>query len=303
MKAAAINSFGGPEVVELLEVETPTAGPGQVRVRVKAAGIQASDCAVRGGWAPPGQTLAFPQKIGNEFAGIVDQVGEGVDGFEVGSEVLGWALLSCHAEYLVVPTDQIVEKPAEMPWEVAGVLSASGQTAHTALERLKVGEGDTLLVHAAAGGVGTVAVQLARVYGADVIGTASPRNHDYLRSLGATPVAYGEGLVERVRDLAPKGVTAILDGAGGEALDASVELLEDRGRIGTLVGFDRVEELGILGIFSQRSVTRLKALVDLYVQGRLHIEIARAYPLERAADAHREVETRHVRGKLVITVD
>ncbi|MCH0540289.1 NADP-dependent oxidoreductase [Streptomyces sp. MUM 203J] len=303
MKAAAINSFGGPEVVELLEVETPVAGPGQVRVRVRAAGIQASDCAVRGGWAPPGQTLEFPQKIGNEFAGVVDQVGEGAEGFPVGSEVLGWALLACHAEYLVVPTDQIVKKPAGMPWDVAGVLSASGQTAHTALDRLKVGEGDTLLVHAAAGGVGTVAVQLARAYGAKVVGTASPRNHEYLRSLGATPVAYGEGLVERVRELAPQGVTAILDGAGGEALDASVALLDNRDRIGTLVGFERVEELGIMALFSQRSTERLQALVDLYAAGKLHIEIARTFPLERAADAHREVETRHVRGKLAIVVD
>ncbi|MGI5467428.1 alcohol dehydrogenase catalytic domain-containing protein [Streptomyces sp. CA-132043] len=160
MKAAAIRSFGGPEVVELLDVATPAAGPGEVRVRMRAAGVQPADCAVRGGWAPPGQELSFPQKIGNEFAGVVDQVGEGAAGFPVGSEVLGWALLAAHAEYVVVPTDQIVPKPAAMPWPVAGVLSASGQTAHTALERLKVGAGDTLLVHAAAGGVGTVAVQL-----------------------------------------------------------------------------------------------------------------------------------------------
>ncbi|MCZ2526314.1 NADP-dependent oxidoreductase [Streptomyces sp. NPDC059506] len=303
MKAAAINSFGGPEVVELLDVETPTAGPGQVRVRVKAAGIQAADCAVRGGWAPPGQSLAFPQKIGNEFAGVVDQVGEGAEGFPVGSEVLGWALLAGHAEYLVVPTDQIVTKPASMPWPVAGVFSASGQTAHTALERLKVGAGDTLLVHAAAGGVGTVAVQLAKAYGATVIGTAGPHNHDYLRSLGAVPVAYGEGLSDRVRELAPQGVTAALDGAGGDAVDVSVELVEDRDRIGTLVAFDRVEELGILGLFSQRSTTRLQQLVDLYADGRLRIEVSRTFPLAQAADAHRAVETRHVRGKIAIVVD
>lgn len=302
MKAAAVNAFGGPEVVELLDVETPTAGPGQVRVKVRAAGIQAADCAVRGGWTPPGQTLSFPQKIGNEFAGVVDQVGAGVGGFPAGSEVLGWCVLACHAEYVVVPADQIVEKPASMPWEVAGALSASGQTAHTALEKLKVGAGDTLLVHAAAGGVGTVAVQLATAYGAKVIGTASPRNHDYLRSLGAVPVAYGDGLADRVRALAPGGITAVLDGAGGEALDVSVALLKDKARIGTLVGFDRVAELGVLGIFSQRSTERLRDLVDRYARGELHIEIARTFPLERAADAHREVETRHVRGKVAIVV-
>ncbi|MER7395122.1 NADP-dependent oxidoreductase [Streptomyces sp. NPDC000151] len=303
MKAAAINSFGGPEVVELLDVETPTAGAGQVRVRVKAAGVQAADCAVRGGWTPPGQALAFPQKIGNEFAGVVDQAGEGAERFPVGSAVLGWAMLAGHAEYVVVPVEQIVAKPASMPWPVAGSLSASGQTAHTALERLKVGAGDTLLVHAAAGGVGTIAVQLAKRYGATVIGTAGPRNHDYLRSLGAIPVAYGAGLADRVRESAPQGVTAALDGAGGDAVDVSVELVGDRERIGTLVAFERVEELGILGLFSQRSAGRLQQLVDLYAEGGLHVEIARTFPLAEAADAHRAVETRHVRGKIALVVE
>ncbi|MEU7486190.1 NADP-dependent oxidoreductase [Streptomyces sp. NPDC042319] len=300
MKAAAIRSFGGPEVVELLDVATPAAGPGEVRVRMRAAGVQPADCAVRGGWAPPGQELSFPQRIGNEFAGVVDQVGEGAAGFPVGSEVLGWALLAAHAEYVVVPVDQIVPKPAAMPWPVAGALSASGQTAHTGLERLEVGPGDTLLVHAAAGGVGTVAVQLARAYGATVIGTAGPRNHDYLRSLGAIPVAHGAGLADRVRELAPQGVTAALDGAGGEAVDVSVELVGDRRRIGTLVAFDRVAELGVLGLFAQRSTERLRQLTALWADGGLHIEIARTYPLAEAAEAHRAVETRHVRGKIAL---
>ncbi|MFI2242258.1 NADP-dependent oxidoreductase [Streptomyces chrestomyceticus] len=303
MKAAAINSFGGPEVVELLDVETPQAGPGQVRVRVKAAGIQPFDCAIRRGLTIPGQPTGFPRTIGNDFAGVVDQVGEGATGFSVGSEVIGWALLVSHAEYVVVPTDQLVTKPAAMPWEVAGVFSASGQTAHTAIEQLGVGAGDTVLVHAAAGGVGTVAVQVAKAYGATVIGTAAPRNHDYLRSIGALPVEYGEGLVERVRALAPDGVTAALDGIGGAALDASVALVKDRGRIGTITDFDRSEELGILAISTQRSTTRLTALTDLWEQGKLHIEISRTVPLARAAEAHRAMESGHVRGKIALVVD
>ncbi|MFC6880674.1 MULTISPECIES: NADP-dependent oxidoreductase [Actinomadura] len=303
MKAAAVNSFGGPEVVELLEVETPQAGPGQIRVRVKAAGIQPFDGAVRRGLTLPGQDPSFPRKIGNDFAGIVDQVGEGAAGFPVGSEVLGWALLACHAEYVVVPVDQVAAKPPQMPWEAAGAFSASAQTAYTAVESLRVGAEDTLLVHAAAGGVGTVAVQLARIRGAAVIGTASPRNHDYLRSLGALPVAYGEGLVERVRKAAPGQVTAALDCVGGPALDASLELVADRGRIGTVTDFDRAPELGVSAISTQRSAERLAELANWYVEGKLRVEISHTFPLDQAAEAHRLMDTGHVRGKVAIVVD
>jgi NADPH:quinone reductase-like Zn-dependent oxidoreductase len=302
MKAAAFHAFGDPEVLQLVDVETPLAGDGQVRVRVEAAGVQAFDTAVRSGWTPPGATLAFPQIVGNDFAGVVDQVGEGVTGFAVGSEVLGWAVLASYAEYVVVPPDQIVPKPAAMPWAEAGGLSASAQTAHTALEELRVASVDTVLIHAAAGGVGTVAVQLARARGATVIGTASPANHDYLRSLGAEPTTYGEGLVERVRALAPRGIDAALDAVGGEALDASVELCKDRDRIGTLVDFDRAPGLGVRSIFSRRSTARLREIVDQYESGRLRIHVSREFPLDRAADAHRALETGHGRGKIVISV-
>ncbi|WP_107727617.1 NADP-dependent oxidoreductase [Desmospora activa] len=303
MKAVAFSSHGGPEVLQLVEAELPQAGTGQVRVHIKAAGVQPFDYAVRSGWNPPGITIRFPQVIGNEFAGVVDQVGEGVTGFSVGSEVLGWALLACYAEYVVVSTDQIVTKPQEMPWEVAGVMSASGQTAHTALQELGVGEGDTVLIHAAAGGVGTFAVQLARAWGATVIGTASAGNHEYLRSLGAIPVSYGDDLVERVRVLAPDGVDAALDAAGKDALYASVALVNDKDRIGTLVAFELAEQLGVRLIRSQRSAARLTELVDLYTQGKLHIHIRKTFPLQQTADAHREVETGHGRGKVVLMVD
>lgn len=303
MLAAAIRAFGGPEVIEMTELDTPRPSPGEVRVRVKAAGAQAYDCAVRGGWTPPGMTLTFPQVLGNDFAGVVDELGEGVTGFSVGDEVLGWAVLSCYAQYLVVSADQVVHKPANMPWEEAGAFSASAQTAHTALKALEVGAGDTLLVHAAAGGVGTIAVQLAKEWGATVIGTAGERNHDYLRSLGAIPVAYGDGLADRVRALAPDGVNAALDAVGGEALDVSVELVKDRARIGTLVDFARVEEFGVRAIFSQRSAERLRELTELYAQGRLRVEISRVFPLALAAEAHQIVETGHVRGKIVLSVD
>src|SRR5690606_32902699 len=160
MRAAAFAEPGGPEVLRVTELPAPQAGPGQVRVRVRTAGVQPFDAAVRAGWVPQGLTGGLPRIPGNEFAGVVDQVGEGVTGVSAGAEVLGFSLLKCYAEYVVVPAGDVTGKPASMPWEVAGGLTAGAQTAEPALDALAVGEGDTLLVHAAAGAVGTVAVQV-----------------------------------------------------------------------------------------------------------------------------------------------
>ncbi|GIN39397.1 MULTISPECIES: NADP-dependent oxidoreductase [Heyndrickxia] len=303
MKAAAISTFGPPDVLQVIEFDTPYAGPEQVRVRIKAAGIQPFDVEVRkSGWAPPGFDVRYPQILGNEFAGIIDQVGDKVTDFSVGDEVLGWALLSCYAEYVVVSADQIVYKPQNMPWEEAGAITASGQTAHTALQELGVDKGDTILIHAAAGGVGTFAVQLAQAWGATVIGTASEQNHDYLRSLGALPITYGPDLAERVRALVPKSVDIAFDAAGDEALRASLELVQNKKRIGTIVAFSLAEELGVRQIRSHRTVGRLAELVELYSQGKLKVHIRKAFPLQRAADAHREIESGHGRGKVVLTM-
>ncbi|WP_436532532.1 NADP-dependent oxidoreductase [Actinoplanes sp. HUAS TT8] len=299
MRAAGFSEPGGPEVLRVLEVATPQAGPGQVRVRVRAAGVQPFDCAVRSGWTPPGVTGDLPRVPGNEFAGVIDQ-GESA---LLGTEVLGFGALNAYAEYIVVPAEQVVAKPAGMAWEVAGGFSAGAQTAHIALETLGVAEGETLVVHAAAGGVGTAAVQLAVDRGVTVIGTGRPASHEYLRELGAIPVAYGDGLLDRIRELAPAGVDAALDGAGGDALAVSLELVADRGRILTLVEHGGAPELGIRVTPPARSAARLAELVDLHTRGRLRIHVRATYPLERAADAHRDVESRHGLGKVVITVD
>lgn len=301
MRAAAFFEPGPPEVLQVVELPDPHPGPDEVRVRVRAAGVQPADVAVRSsGAAPPGTTVAYPQIPGNEFAGVVDEVGSAVTGIVPGDAVLGFRTLGCAAELVTAPAAQVVHKPAEVPWVVAGALSASGQTAHTALQALGVGEGDTVLVHAAAGGVGTVAVQLARLEGATVVGTASERNHAYLRSLGAIPVTYGAGLVERVREVAPQGVDVALDAIGGEALAASQELVEDPDRIGTLVDFEAAQRLGVRALRTDRSAARLTELVALVADGRLRITVSQTFPLERAADAHRAVESGHVRGKVVI---
>lgn len=300
MKAVTVPRYGGPEVLDVTEVPTPTAGQGQVRVRVRAAGLQPADLAVRSGWTPPGATVRLPVVPGNEFAGVVDQLGPGSFGWEVGDEVLGFRLLGSHAEYVVVDTSQLVAKPQRMPWEEAGALSASGQTAHTVLGDLGVTAGETLLVHGAAGGVGTMAVQLAVARGATVVGTASEGNHDYLRALGAVPVEYGEGLVERVRTVAPQGVDAALDAAGRGAVEASLELVADRDRIGTIADPEAARRTGVRWLRSDRTAERLGELVELWEAGRLRVEIAGAFPLDRAVAAHGLVETGHVRGKVVL---
>ncbi|TDB86795.1 NADP-dependent oxidoreductase [Actinomadura sp. KC216] len=302
MRVAGFREPGGPEVLTILDVPVPEVGPGQVRVRVRAAGVQPFDLAVREGWSPPGTPEGFPRVPGNEFAGVVVQVGDGVTGVKPGAEVIGNCRLNAYAEYVVVPAEVLVAKPASMPWDVAGGFPAAVMTPHIAVEELAVGPGDTLLVHAAAGAVGTVAVQLGRIAGATVIGTAGEGNHEYLRSLGAIPVAYGDGLEERVRAAAPDGVDAALDGAGGDALAVSLALVKDRDRIITLVEHERAAELGVRLTPDKRSAARVAEAARFYEEGRLKIHVRGVFPLERAADAHREVATGHGRGKVVLTV-
>jgi NADPH:quinone reductase-like Zn-dependent oxidoreductase len=292
MKVAAFAQPGGPEVLGLMDFPDPQAQAGQVRVRVRAAGVQPYDTAVRRGWVPPGAPPGLPKVPGNEFAGIVDQIGDAVTDRELGAEVLGFGQLNAYAEYIVVPASQVTAKPAEMSWEQAGGFTAGAQTAHIALGELAVGSGDTLLIHGAAGSVGTMATQLARLAGATVIGTAAPANHDYLRSLGVIPVAYGEGLVDRVRALAPQGVDAVFDAAGQGALPASIEL-----RGGTT---DRIVTIAdptaaSLGVeFSAGGPPRI-VLAD-----GLRITVAGTFPLGEAGRAQEQSATGHTRGKLVI---
>ncbi|MFF0865038.1 NADP-dependent oxidoreductase [Nonomuraea sp. NPDC050227] len=304
MRAAAFAEPGGPEVLKVMEVPAPQAGPGQVRVRVRAAGVQPFDAAVRAGWLPPYMgDVPWPRIPGNEFAGVVDQVGDGVAGVSAGDEVLGFSRLFAYAEYIVVPAADVAPKPAGTPWEVAGGLTSGVQTAELALDALAVGAGETLLVHGAAGSVGTAAVQIARMRGATVIGTAREANHDHLRDLGAIPVAYGDGLADRVRALAPGGVHAALDGAGGHALEVSLDLVADRGRIVTLVEHGRAAELGVKVVQGERTAERLGRYAALYAEGRFAFPVRRTYRLEEAADAHREIETGHGRGKVVLVTD
>jgi NADPH:quinone reductase-like Zn-dependent oxidoreductase len=289
-------------VLVLRELPDPQPGAGQVRVRVRAAGVQPFDLAIRSGWRPAYSQEELPPVPGNEFAGVIDAVGEGVTEWRAGAEVLGFNYLGCYAEYVVVGADQIVEKPPSMPWDVAGGFTAGAQTAEIAWEEVKPGPGDVVLIHGAAGNVGGFAVQLAWLRGARVIGTARSEHHDYLSDLGAEPVDYRFGLVERVRALAPHGVDVVLDCAGREALSATVELAKDLTRTRTIYEHEAGPKVGVATLSGGRSAARLARLVDMYADRTLAALIRSTYPLGHAAEAHRELETGHGRGKIVLTM-
>lgn len=301
MRAVLVEKHGPPEALRIAELPDPEPGPGEVRVRVRTAGIAPFDTYARQG--RPDFSFSLPHQLGNEFAGVVDRVGPDVRGWVEGDEVLGWATMASLAEYVVAAADAITRKPETMPWEVAGGLTSSGQPALTALRELGVAAGETLLVHAAAGAVGTVAVQVAVHRGVRVVGTAREDNHPYLRKLGATPVTYGPGLVPRVRAAAQGPVDAALDAIGGQALRDSLALVPDRNRIATLVDHAVADEFGVRGVRAVKSVRQMEELVGLHTGGLLRITVRATFPLEAIVDAHREIERGHGRGKVVVTVD
>jgi enoyl reductase len=300
MRAAVFDRFGPPEVLRVAEMADPEPSPGEVRVRIRAAGVQPFDVAVRRGQMP-WVTAAFPQQIGQEYAGVVDRLGEGVSTLALGDAVLGSTMLNGQASAVTVPAANVVAKPPELDFPTAAALVAAGQTATGALGELGVGAGDVLLVHGAAGSVGTLAVQLAKLAGARVIGTASPANHAYLRQLGAVPVRYGDDLVTNVKatGLTP---TVALDAAGRGAIAASVALGIERSRIGTIVDDAAAEEHGTRLVRAGRSPARLAEVIALAARGSLTMPV-RAYPLAEVAEAHAAVEIGHGRGKVVLIVE
>jgi len=247
-------------------------------------------------WAP----VTFPQQLGQEYSGVVDRLGAGVDELRPGDEVLGSTMFNGYAELLCVPVPNVVRKPDRLDLPTAAAFVAAAQTATGALAELAVTAGDVLLVHAAAGSVGTVAVQLARRAGATVLGTASAVNHDYLRGLGAIPVAYGDGLPDAVRATGHR-PTVALDAAGGAAIAQSVTLGVARDRVGTIVDDKAAAEHGARVVRGGRDPKRLAEVIGLAGRGELTMPV-RAYPLAEAVAAHRVVESRHGRGKVVLTV-
>ncbi|GAA4579404.1 NADP-dependent oxidoreductase [Planotetraspora phitsanulokensis] len=299
MKAVVFEEYGGSEVLRLAEVDEPHAGPGQVRLKVMAIGVNPADYKVRRGWMQEFFPVAFPAIPGSEAAGIVDEVGEGVTGISAGDEVLG-LMTGAYAQYALA-TD-VAPKPAGLDWQTAAALPLAAETSDRVLDFLKVTADDTLLIHGAAGVVGSVGVQLAVTCGATVIGTASESNHDYLRSLGAIPVTYGDGLVDRVRAAAPQGIDAVYDATGYDALEASIEL---RGgttdRVVTIADM-RAAELGVAftSAMGRRFGPALTDYARLAADGRLRVRIDRSLPLADAAKAQDLSEAGQLRGKLIL---
>ncbi|GHI04377.1 hypothetical protein AQI88_36810, partial [Streptomyces cellostaticus] len=307
MKAVYYRRFGGPEVLEVGEVRDPTLGPHGVLVRTRAAGVNPLDWKTREGLLAPLADAVFPVVPGFDVAGVVERVGVSVTEFAPGDEVIGYVWQDVvrsgtFAELVVAPARTLARKPAGLTWAQAAALPLAGLAAYqSVVQRLRVQPGETVLVHAAAGGVGTLAVQLARWRGARVIGTASEHNHDFLRGLGAEPVAYRGALAEHVRRLAPDGVDAVLDSVGHRALRACRELLRPGGRVVSLVE-PKVTELGGSYVFARPDAADLAALGRLTEERRLAVEVARTFPLEQAAEALQLLREGHTRGKIVLSV-
>ncbi|MDQ1033132.1 NADPH:quinone reductase-like Zn-dependent oxidoreductase [Streptomyces umbrinus] len=301
MRAIVFNQFGGPEVLHETSVDLPVPGPGQVRVRVAAAGVNALDGKIRSGVLEQVFPTALPAVPGRELSGTVDALGEGVTTVAVGDEVLGWADTGSYAEFAL--SSQFAVKPSGLSFEQAAALPVAVEAAERVLRLLDVKKDETLLVHGAAGAVGTIAVQFTVSRGARVIGTAGADNQAYLTSLGATPTVYGEGLVDRVRALAPDGVDAVLDLAGQGALPDSVELRGSADRIVTTADF-RAQQFGV--VFAappeERSAERLAEAARHAAEGTLTTTVGRVYPLASAPQAQRDSDSGHARGKLVVTV-
>ncbi|MFJ9590833.1 NADP-dependent oxidoreductase [Streptomyces acidicola] len=305
-------AYGGPEVLSVIDVAVPEPEPSQVRITVRAAGVNPFDYKVYSGifGADPER---LPLRLGVEAAGVVTAVGADAVGpagpIAVGDEVIAYHAPGAYAAELVVPASSVVPKPVALSWEQAGGLLAAGVTAVHTLETIGLSKGETVLIHGAAGGVGLVAVQLAVARGATVVATASRAKHDLLQELGAMPVVYGPGLADRVCAMAPEGVHAAADLVGtDEAVDVSVELVPDRLRIATIAGYERGARAGIklLGGVPGgdpgteiREAARLQ-LTETAAAGRMHIVIADAYPLREAAAAHREIKAGHTTGKIVL---
>ncbi|MFE0705142.1 NADP-dependent oxidoreductase [Streptomyces sp. NPDC058872] len=306
MEAIVYEEFGGPEVLRRATgVPVPEPGPGEVRVRVAAVGVNPLDWKRRYGWVEDFYPTAFPAVPGLEFAGTVDALGEGVTDLAVGDEVLGWTETGAYAEYAIAGT--VAPKPAGLSWEAAASLPVAGETARRVLDLLRVRAGETLFLHGAAGVVGSVAVQLAVAAGITVVGSASEANHGHLRELGAIPVAYGEGLADRVRAVAPEGVDAVFDAAGHGVLPVAIDLLGGgdaaKERIVTIAATDAAEH-GIVfsGVTGEPEAVRrgLTEQARLAAEGGLAVRLAEVLPLKEAARAQELSESGHVRGKIVL---
>jgi NADPH2:quinone reductase len=310
--AIVATGFGGPEVLSVIETPLGAPGPGEVLIEVRAAGTNPVDYKMYSG-AFGRDPAQLPMRLGREAAGVVAAVGDGAEGpagvIQVGDQVVAFPIAGAYAAAVVVPASSVVPKPSTLSFEQASGLMLTGATAVHALRAVRIGSGDTVLIHGASGGVGLMAVQLAVAAGARAIGTASESGHAYLRELGAEPVAYGAGLLERIRAIAPDGTDAAIDTVGtDEALDVSIALVADRDRIVTIAAFQRGLDMGVKVIGAApgadpgteiRAAARLE-LAQLAEAGNLAVLVAATYPLAKAAEAIRSLAGGHTHGKIVL---
>ncbi|MGX6606795.1 NADP-dependent oxidoreductase [Micromonosporaceae bacterium Da 78-11] len=301
--AVRYSEFGESEVLRVEEVPRPVPGPGQVLVEVRAAGINPGEATIRRGLMHHRWPSTFPSGQGSDLAGVVLEIGPAVTGFAVGDEVLGFTHdRASHAELVLAAEDQIVRKPTGVSWEAAGSLYVAGATAYAAVRAVSLRAGDTVVVSGAAGGVGALAVQLARHAGAKVVGVAGPANQDWLRQHGVVPVVYGEGLTDRILAVTEGRVDAFIDTFGADYVRQAIKLGVRPERINTIINFKDAEAYGTKAEGSNDASTAevLSTLAELLDKGVVELPIAAVYPLAQVREAFRELEKRHTRGKIVL---
>jgi len=302
-RAVRFDRYGGSDVLYVAEIPLPVPAPGEVVVAVRAAAVNPGEISIREGRLHDRFPATFPSGQGSDLAGVVTEVGDGVGQWLPGDEVLGysWAR-SSQASHVAVPADQLVAKPPELSWEAAGSLYVAGCTAFAAVRAVDAGPGDTVAVSAAAGGVGSVVVQLLRVRGARVLGIASAANADWLADHGAIPVAYGDGLAERLQAAAPDGIDAFIDLFGPEYVQLAVDLGVDPDRIETSISFDEAAAVGAKAEGSSTASTPevLTEMADLLASGAIELPIAAIFPLDQVGAAFDLLGHRHIRGKIVL---
>lgn len=303
MKAVRFGEYGPVDVLTVAEVPQPVPGPGQVLVRVKAAGINPGEAKIREGLLASRWPATFPSGQGSDLAGVVDQLGPGVTGVAVGEEVIGWVdTRSSQAEYALADAANLTRKPVAVPWPAAGGLPVAGFTAWAAVRAVALNASDTLVVSGAAGGVGSIAVQLARRAGAAVIGLASEPNHTWLSAHGVIPVTYGDGVAGRIRSAAAK-VDAFIDTYGGRYVELALnELGVLPERVDTIVRFDAAGTYGVKseGNAAGASAATLADLAGLIAGGELEVPVAATYPLAQVREAYARLATGHLLGKIVL---
>jgi NADPH:quinone reductase-like Zn-dependent oxidoreductase len=301
--AVRFDDYGDVDVLRVVDVARPEPGPGQVLVRVRAAGINPGEASIRKGLLHARWPATFPSGEGSDLAGVVEEVGPGVGAWAPGDEVIGFTHdRASHAELVVVDADHLVARPPGVPWDVAGALFVVGTTAWAAVQAVDLHPGDVVVVSGAAGGVGTIAVQLAVAAGARVIGLAGEAHHDWLRDHGAVPVAYGDGVADRIRAAAGGPVDAFIDTFGDGYVDLALSLGVAPDRIDTIADWDAAQAHGTRtdGNMAGARPEVLDELAGLVAAGRLEVPIAATYPLTEVREAFTELERRHTLGKIVL---